>query len=425
MLAAAAAKLRLSWRDGTFRYARRPMSSSQNQTDDVLEFPEGFLWGVATSAHQIEGGNVNNDWWAFEHRSDTTCAESSGDACDSWHHWLEDVELVRSLGLGAYRFSLEWSRVEPAEGEWSRAALDHYRRICSACLERGIAPVVTFHHFTIPLWLANRGGWEARDAPDRFARFVEQASGHLGDVMGWACTLNEPNVVAVLGYMQGTYPPGVSDLQRYDHVNRTLARAHRLAGDVLRAGPGDFPIGLTLSLDELVACEGGEVIRDAAQQMLEDTFLEATTDDDFVGVQPYSRILFGPEGELPPPAGARLTAMGTEYWPHSVEYAIRRVTDATGLPVMVTESGIAAADDNDRIEYLAEALQGVYRAIQDGCDVPGFFVWSLLDNFEWDRGFAIRFGVAEVDPSSFGRRPKPSAHWYGQVARRNGVKGPA
>ena len=174
----------------------------------MIEFPEGFLWGTATAAHQIEGGNVNNDWWAFEHDPDSGCVESSGDACDSFHRWREDVDLVADLGLGAYRFSLEWSRIEPAEGEWSVAALDHYRRICAACLGRGIQPVVTFHHFTTPLWLAARGGWEAPDAPERFARFCERAVAHLGDLIGWGCTLNEPNVVGVMGYTMGAFPPG-------------------------------------------------------------------------------------------------------------------------------------------------------------------------------------------------------------------------
>ena len=154
-------------------------------TSGELElFPPGFVWGVATAAHQIEGGNVNNDWWAWEHEPASGMAEPSGDACDSFHRWREDVELVADMGLGAYRFSLEWSRIEPAEGEFSVAALDHYRRMCAACLGLGIAPVVTFHHFTTPRWLSARGGWEAPDAPERFARFVRRAAAHLGDLIG-------------------------------------------------------------------------------------------------------------------------------------------------------------------------------------------------------------------------------------------------
>ena len=173
----------------------------------ATSFPDGFLWGAASAAHQIEGGNVNNDWWAFEHAPGTPCTEPSGDACDSWHRWAEDLELLASLGFGAYRFSLEWSRIEPAEDEWSVAGLDHYRRQCAKARELGLVPMVTFHHFTTPTWLARRGGWEATDAPERFARFCDQAVARLGDVIGWACTINEPNIVASMGYLAGVFHP--------------------------------------------------------------------------------------------------------------------------------------------------------------------------------------------------------------------------
>ena len=188
-------------------------------------FPANFIWGVATAAHQIEGGNFNNDWWVWEHDPASGCAEPSGDACDSYHRWDQDVDLVAQMGLGAYRFSLEWSRIEPAPGEFSTAALAHYRRVCEACWEREIEPVVTFHHYTLPRWLADRGGWEWADAPERFARFVTRAGAYLGEVIGRACTINEPNVVGVLGYTLGEFPPGVKDdLRRHLAVNDTLVR---------------------------------------------------------------------------------------------------------------------------------------------------------------------------------------------------------
>jgi beta-glucosidase len=170
-------------------------------------FPEGFRWGTATAAHQIEGGNVNNDWWAFEHTPGSGCAESSGDACDSWHRWQEDADLVAALGLDDYRFSVEWSRVEPAEGEISRAALDHYRRQCAGLRERGVNPVVTLHHFTTPTWLTSQGGWESKVAVERFGRFCTVVADALGDVMTSACTVNEPNIVATMGWHAGMFPP--------------------------------------------------------------------------------------------------------------------------------------------------------------------------------------------------------------------------
>jgi beta-glucosidase len=387
-----------------------------------FSFPEGFVWGTSTAAHQIEGGNVNNDWWAFEHQPDSGCAESSGDACDSLHRWPEDVELVESMGLGAYRFSLEWSRIEPAEGEFSIASLDYYRRICAALRERNIAPVVTFHHFTTPTWLSARGGWEAEDAPDAFGRFVTRATAHLGDVIGWACTINELNLIGVTGYTNGSSPPGVKDdLVRHLAVNDSMAKAHRAAVEAMRSGPGDFPVGLTLSMDEMVAEPGGEEVLEAAREILEDRFLRATDGDDFIGVQCYSRIHFGPNGQAPNDPDVPTTQMGYEYWPQGVEHCVRRAAGITGLPVLITESGIATNHDAERIVYLAEVLRGVRRALDDGVDIRGYFVWSLLDNFEWSLGFTPKFGLHAVDPVTFARTAKPSASWYGAVARANAL----
>lgn len=388
-------------------------------------FPPDFLWGVATAAHQIEGGNVNNDWWAWEHNPSSRTAESSGDACDSYSRWNEDIELVASLRLGAYRFSLEWSRIEPAEGEFSAAALDHYRRMCAACLDSDVHPVVTFHHFTTPLWLTARGGWESPDAPDRFGRFVERATERLGDLISWACTINEPNVIGVMGYSVGTFPPGVKDdLGRHLAVNEQMVRAHRRAVEALRSGPGTFPVGLTLSMAELKADEGGETIRDAAEEILENTFLRATEGDDFVGVQSYTRIHFGPEGKADDDPSVPKTQMGYENWPQAVEYAVRRTAEFTKLPILVTESGIATEDDEERIVFLGEVLDGVQRCLDDGVDVRGYFVWSLLDNFEWDDGYRPKLGLVAVDRDTFERTPKPSAQWYARVASTNALPPP-
>ena len=399
-----------------------------NQNDSAtpeIAFPEGFIWGTATAAHQIEGGNVNNDWWVWEHNLDSGCVDSSGDACDSLHRWPEDVELVAAMGLGAYRFSLEWSRIEPAEGEFSNAALEYYRRICAACLERGITPVVTFHHFTTPTWLTGRGGWEAPDAPQLFARFVTRAAAHLGDLIGWACTINELNLIGVMGYALGSSPPGVKDdFIRHLAVNDAIVQAHRLGVEAMRSGPGNYPVGLTLSMDEMVAAPGGEEVLAAAQEILEDRFFRATEGDDFIGVQCYSRVHFGPEGQAPNDPNVPVTQMGYEYWPQGVEHCARRAAAMTGIPILLTESGIATENDSERIAYVSDALRGVKRALDDGVDIRGYFVWSLLDNFEWSNGFGPKFGLHSVDPETFARRPKPSASWFGSVARANGLVGP-
>ncbi|MGO9559980.1 MAG: glycoside hydrolase family 1 protein [Acidimicrobiales bacterium] len=385
-------------------------------------FPDGFLWGTATAAHQIEGGNVNNDWWHYEHDPDTACVEPSGDACDSWNRWEEDLDLVAGLGLGAYRFSIEWSRIEPAEGEFSAASLDHYRRMCAGCHERGLVPVVTFHHFTTPWWLAERGGFEASDAPERFARMCERSVAALGDVVGMACTLNEPNIVSLMGYLAGYFPPKARDPERRRNVNDALCRSHRLAVDALRAGPGDFPVGLTVAMTDYQAVDGGEAKLDRIRRSMEDVFLESTGGDDFVGVQTYTRRRIGPEGALGNEDGLGVTQMGYEFYPEALEATIRRAHEVTGgLPAFVTENGISTDDDSERIEYVSRALAGVGRCLRDGLDVRGYFYWSLLDNFEWAFGYGPRFGLASVDRESFERSAKQSGEWLGAVARSNAI----
>ncbi len=385
-----------------------------------MSFPDGFLWGASTAAHQVEGGNTRNDWWDFEHKPDSGCAEPSGDACDSFERWHDDLELVRAMGLGSYRFSLEWSRVEPADGEWSIAALDHYRRICAACCSMGIAPFVTFHHFTTPRWLAERGGWESPEAPERFARFCEKAVAHLGDLIGWACTINEPNVIAANGYYMGAFPPGLKDqLDAAMTVTANLIAAHQRAVEVLRRGPGNFPIGLGLAMADMQSLEGGEEVLAFTREVLEDGYLRATVNDDYVGVQCYTRMRFGPAGVIDPPPGARLTDMGNEYWPQVTDVTIRRAAELTAKPVLVTENGISTSDDAERIAFITEALAGVRRCLDDSIDVRGYFYWSLLDSFEWNNGYRLRYGLVSVDRATFERRPKPSSVWFGRVARSN------
>jgi len=385
-------------------------------------FPDGFTWGTATAAHQIEGGNWNNDWWQFEHTAGSGTKEPSGDACDSWHRWDEDIDLVARYHLDNYRFSLEWSRIEPEDGEWSTASLDHYARICDTLIERGIDPVVTFHHFTTPRWLADRGGWEHADTPARFAEFAEKAAAHLGaDRMVRACTINEPNVVAFVGYLLGAFPPGASDLGRMRKVNDAFIRAHRLSVDAIRTAAPGVPVGLTLSMAEWQAVDGGEAMLEELRHDHEDVFLAATGGDDFIGVQTYSRTRVGPKGGLGGAEGVPLLPMGYEFWPQALETTIRYAAEKTGLPVYVTENGCGTDDDDQRIDYVHQALEGVLRCLADGIDVRGYTYWSLLDNFEWAFGYGPRFGLTSVDRTTFLRTPKLSAEWFGEVARTNAL----
>ncbi len=385
-------------------------------------FPDGFLWGTATAAHQVEGGNWNNDWWAWEHAEDTVVEEPSGDACDQYWRYPEDLDLVSELGFGAYRFSLEWSRIEPEYGEFSTAALDHYRRVIEACRDRGLLPVVTFHHFTNPRWVAADGGWANPATADRFASFCERCVGHFGDEIGMGCTINEPNIVSLMGWLMGVFPPGLStDLEGYGTANETLRAGHRKAYDAIKAGPGDFPVGLTLSMGDWAAESGSEHLLEPFRAAHEDQFLEAAHGDDFVGVQCYSRTRVGPEGAVGPEPGVEMLPMGYEFWPQAAEAAIRHAVDVAHTPVYVTENGIGTDDDEQRDRYLRGALEGVARTIADGLDVRGYFYWSLLDNFEWAFGYRMRFGLVAVNRATQARSVKPSAQWLSQVVRSNRI----
>jgi beta-glucosidase len=384
-------------------------------------FPEGFVWGTSTAAHQVEGGNWNNDWWAWEHTPGSPCKEPSGDACDHYHRYPEDIALLADLGFGAYRFSVEWSRIEPEDGEFSKAALDHYRRMCAACHEHGLAPVVTYHHFTSPRWVAARGGWAEASTADRFARFAERTAAAIGDLTGWACTFNEPNWVVTNGYISGSWPPGVkADKDGAQRARDTFLDAHRKSVEAIKSGPGTAPVGLTLSMTDVQAVDGGDVNAARFRRNMEDPYLAAATGDDFLGVQVYTRARVGPDGMVPPPDGAELTLMGYEFWPDALAACMRRAWTVTdGVPQLVTENGIGTDDDTRRIAYVEQALAGVLDCVADGLDVRGYCYWSALDNFEWIHGYGPTFGLVSVDRETQARTVKPSATWLGGIARGN------
>jgi beta-glucosidase len=400
---------------------------------DFGPVPEGWVWGVATAAHQIEGGNVNNDWWLFEHTPGSGTAESSADACDSWNRWLEDLQIVKTMGVDAYRFSLEWSRIEPAEGEFSLVALEHYRQILVAAHEMGLKAYVTFHHFTTPQWAADKGGWANPEIVDLFARYVDVTVQHLGDHIDSAATFNEPNIVAFMGYFTGIFPPGIKgDAEGFRAATENLVAAHERARAVLKTGPGDFPVGLTLAVGDLIVypeldyASGG--VRptkmptadgdDWFGYLMAGAYYEVARDDDYIGVQTYNTLHMTADGqELPKGEDWRLTQMGWSFTPEALGHTVRQAAAATGVPVIVTENGVATADDADRIEYYSRSLAALRTAMDDGVDVRGFFGWSLLDNFEWAEGYRPQFGFVAVDRLTFERALKPSAAWYGALAK--------
>ena len=404
-------------------------------------FPDNFLWGAATAGHQVEGNNVNSECWVLEHLPHTHFAEPSGDACDHYHRYPQDIALLAELGFNAYRFSLEWARIEPEEGEFSYAALEHYRRMLAACHEHGLKPVVTMHHFTSPRWLHGYGGWLDDKTPERFVRYCEKAVAHLGDLMTVACTVNEPNLPLVL---EAILPFRVTDgpwfqeaadalgvtadrLGLFQFVTNPKMRdviyaAHRLAFEALHAGPGDFPVGLTLALHDFQAAEGGEEKMAEIRRRLADDYLEPLRDDDFVGVQNYARMVIGTEGLVRPGDDVPKNQMGEEIYPQALGGAIRYAAQVTSIPVYVTENGMATEDDAQRVAYFEGALASVAACLEDGVDVRSYLAWTALDNFEWVGGYGPKMGIIAVDRKTQVRTPKPSAYWLGKVARTNQLR---
>ena len=399
-------------------------------------FPEGFLFGTAQSAHQVEGGNVNSDWWAWEHAGGTPCVEPSGDACDFYHRYGDDIALMADLGLNALRLGIEWARIEPEEGEFSRAAFDHYRRVLVSCREHGLAPIVTFHHFTLPRWLQAKGGFLFDRFAALFERYCRRTAAALGDLIAYACTINEPEGLGEGGFVLGVNPPGrKEDIDGMWQVAGNVLEAHRRGAAVIRA-EAHVPAGVTLALPDLQyedgATPGAHPLELNAR--VSDQFFELARDDDFVGVQTYTRNRFGPEGprgphaelgKLLPPEKADTTQLGQEVYPQALGNTIRRAWQRTGgTPILVTESGIATAFDEKRIRYVDAAMREVLACLAASIEVRSYLYWSLLDNFEWSLGYGPTFGMVAVDRQTFARRPKPSAHWFGEVARARALPDP-
>jgi beta-glucosidase len=412
----------------------------------MTHFPTDFLWGASTAGHQIEGNNVNSDWWAREQKAPGM--ELSGDACDSYHRYREDIDLLADAGLTTYRFSLEWSRIEPVQGHFSRAELAHYRRMIEFCFERGITPVITLQHFTTPQWFALDNGWLAPDASEKFQRYVTETTSIL-DGVDWVVTMNEPNMQAAImtamrrleaagggAWQSPTVEAGTEtetetgtekkrshgDFLTYadPEIGRKFVEIHHAARDIIRART-NAKVGWTIAAGALTAEPGGEAKLEEIRYGKEDVYWEGSRGDDFVGVQAYSSQAVDADGLVPHPPHPDNTLVGTAYRPDSLAMAARHAWSVTeGVPIMITENGIATADDTQRIRYTDEALRGLADTIAEGIDVRGYLHWSLLDNFEWGH-WEPTFGLIAIDRETFVRTPKPSLNWLGAVAGRNGL----
>lgn len=425
-------------------YAATGPTTAANTAAATGSFPKGFLWGAATSAYQVEGNNINTDLWLIERLPNSMFKEHSGDACDQYHLFRQDISMLADLGLNTYRFSIEWARIEPDEGEFSRAELEHYKRVLEACHKHNITPLVTLYHVSMPRWVAYKGGWENPQTADWYARYCERVGHHLGDRIAYAATFNEPNLPSLFRWMSLSPDPnsptlGAMMLEQRDVIRRQLnapmftsllngdidkSRANLMAGHTkgkaaLKAARPDLPVGFTLSMEDDQPA-GPDSLYRQKQADVYDPWLELAQKDDYVGVQTYTRSLVAKRNELPP-KGAEVTQAGFEFYPEALEHTVRYAAAKAKVPVLITENGVATDDDTLRIEYIRRAVAGVKRCLDDGVDVRSYVHWSLLDNFEWIFGYGPKYGLVAVDRTTQMRTIKPSAVVLGNMARRNSI----
>jgi len=416
-------------------------------------FPAGFLWGAATAAYQVEGNNKNSTWWAWEERPGKILqGQRSGLACDWWGgRWREDLDRAAEGGQNAHRLSVEWSRIQPTPDHWDEDALERYRAILRGLRDRGMTAMVTLHHFSDPLWVAEKGGWENAQTPELFAKYVRKTVEALQEYCSLWVTINEPNVFAYSGWMEGTFPPGKKNFQLFFRVYTNLLRGHARAYRVIhevqrhaRAGIAQNyrairPAGPLYVLDQIPARAVGHSFYEAFNDALVDGKLrmlslrasvpEAARTQDFIGVNYYTvdmlRFNLFKPGEL---FGERFFAPGAELSstgfianePAGMWDALKWA-NRYNLPILVTENGVEDANDQLRPRYLVEHLHQIWRAVNYTWPVKGYFHWSLVDNFEWERGWTQRFGLWGLDPDSQTRIRRPSVDLYAAICKQNAI----
>jgi beta-glucosidase len=408
-------------------------------------FPKGFLWGAAIAGHQAEGDNVASDAWFLENIQPTEFKEPSGSGVDHYRLYDQDIGMLASVGLDTFRFSIEWARVEPVEGQFSLAALEHYRDVLQACRKRNIKTMVSFNHFVTPAWFAARGGWETEGAAALFARYCDKAARHLGHLIDFATTFNEPNLPRLLfgipgplsgmannpnmramldkaGQLSGTGKWSSWIFGDYAKIEAGLLQGHEAAYKAIKAVRPQLPVGLSIAIADDQAVNGGEaMVAHKRAIAYEPWFAALARHGDFIGVQTYTRELIGPEGVVMPPKDAVFTSAHMEYYPQALEATIRYTAQQVRLPIYVTENGCSTDDDAQRVAYIDTAVRGVANCLKDGIDVRGYIHWSLVDNFEWIFGYGPRFGLISVDRATMKRTIKPSARLLGKIAQANGI----
>lgn len=422
-----------------------------------MKFDKSFLLGCATAAHQVEGNNVNSDFWTMEQLPHSTFKEKSLDAVDHYHRYPEDLDLMKDAGLNGYRFTIEWARIEPMNGYFNEDEIKHYIAMIEACKAKGIEPIVTLHHFTSPKWLIQEGGWESERTIFYFERYVSAIIKRIGHLVNYVCTINEANMgLQINRIMKERMSPKDGDVQvgintdfmknmqlymtelgqafgidprrvqtflssRTTEGDRIIIRAHQKAKSIIKQFFPHIKVGITLSLHDFQMIDNHPDTIKHHHQLWDEEFLHYMPfikDDDFIGVQNYSRKLVGENGVVKAPIDSELTNMGYEFYPEGISNVIRSVNQVFKGPIIVTENGVDTDKDERRIVFIDKALLGVKRCIDDGIPVLGYMYWSLLDNFEWMLGYKPTFGVIAVDRKTQKRYPKLSLKFLGSFSSK-------
>ncbi len=409
-----------------------------------LKFPKSFLWGVSTSAHQVEGGN-HNQWSVWELENAKSLAAKGVyqyDDLDNWHAIKTDVktpdnyvsgkatnhydlfehdfELARKMNMNAWRFSIEWSRVQPEEGAWNSEAIQHYKTYLAELKKRNIEPVVTLFHFTLPVWFAQKGGFEKRSNVRHFVEFADRLLAELGQNVRYIITINEPEVYIEESYLRGHWPPQVSDRKRSLLVMRNLIVAHNRTADMIHAKNRRYKVSIAKNYPYIYAGDDSWLSQRTArieQYRRNDYFLARVVKRcDFIGINYYSSDrIYGYRVHNP---DEEFSDVGWDMQPSDIQHVIERVCATYKLPVMITENGLADSDDSHRQWWLTQTILGMQKAMNNGSEVLGYLHWSLTDNFEWDKGFWPRYGLFAVDYTTYARTPRPSALWYARVIKK-------
>lgn len=412
-----------------------------------LEFPDGFLWGAATSSHQVEGNNINNDWWHWELKKQPPQLRS-GKADDQYHLYEQDFDLAELFNHNAHRLSIEWSRIEPEEGVWNQDAVDHYIEVLKSLKERNMVVMLTLWHFTIPLWADKKGGWENKHVAKKFVKFVEKLIPQIDKYVDLYISLNEPGVYVYMSYLNnvkkkradftGDPWPIQQKVSKWAAIKAFLnfSFAHKKIYKIIHKYNKHAKVGISQNVISYSNQQSHSVLQHILVWVY-DIFtnhlffiLTGKKTHDFLGINYYFHQSIGSHNgsKFPRLLSAALakkdvTDMGWEIYPEGIYNVLQDFADYK-KPIYITENGLASTNDDRRCRFLISYLKEIYHAIVAKIEIKGYFHWSLIDNFEWAEGFAPRFGLIEVDYATQKRKARPSAYIYSEIIKENGIPHP-